>query len=149
MLWWIRWTCSTLSRLFQHAVDRVVGCGSVDVLQDLVHSGRFWSARQNHPLLVFRAHAHPADEAPPQASETQTSNQLQGNSSMAALQSQVPDWVFLLTKLDFCTGTMSQWFNPHVWSQILISMCQDTILTVDITQINFCNILIYEFKNFQ
>lgn len=61
----------TLSSLFQDAEDRVIGGGSVDVLQDLVHGGGVGTAGQHHPLLIFGADIHPAeDPAPPPASDT-------------------------------------------------------------------------------
>lgn len=63
----------TLSSLLQDAEDRVVGSGSVDVLQDLVHTGGLRTAGQNHPLLTFRTNIHcAADPDPPRVICTQT-----------------------------------------------------------------------------
>lgn len=58
----------TLSGLLQDAEDRVVGSGSVDVLQDQVHSRGLGTTGQNHPLFIFRTNIHSAaDQAPPSA----------------------------------------------------------------------------------
>lgn len=63
----------TSSSLLQDAEDRVVGGGSVDVLQDLVHTGGLRTAGQNHPLLTFRSNIHcAADPASPPVICTQT-----------------------------------------------------------------------------
>ncbi len=67
----------TLSSLLQDAEDRVVGGGSADVLQDLVHSGGVRTAGQDHPLLVFRANVHGAAEeaSPPEPEHTAKNKQ--------------------------------------------------------------------------
>lgn len=47
----------TLVDTFQDAEDWIIWKGSVDVLKNLLHSGRIWSTWKYHSLLIFGTHA--------------------------------------------------------------------------------------------